>query len=99
MKDDSIFFFATRFSLDTKDLELIKKLPSTIKKYIQDLTRIFQLEEDFIELYFCKIGFGNIYENHISEQKKSKITLKPNDNGYWKQIWDTQDSESKILKC
>ncbi|MBN8555429.1 MAG: DUF2813 domain-containing protein [Deltaproteobacteria bacterium] len=56
---------------------------------------IFQHEFHTIEEYLCDQGFGTIYIPFISEQKKSSITLKATDPGYWKQVISALGKYSK----
>lgn len=50
-----------------------------------------------MEIYLAECGFGNIYEAHISRQKKQLVTAAPGDPAYWQQVWEAQDKTSKPL--
>ena len=53
------------------------------------------LSEDNIELYLCKNGLGDIYNSHISPQKKSHITAAKNSDEYWRQVVKAMDDTPK----
>ena len=48
-----------------------------------------------IEILLCQNGFGQPYLNHISPQKKSRLTAKPTAPDYWEQVVDCRDRTPK----
>lgn len=48
-----------------------------------------------IEVVLCESGFGHIYEGHISEQKKGRITAAKGTPGYWAQVVSAQPNKDK----
>ena len=41
-------------------------------------------------MLLCVEGFGEIYKNNISEQKRDNINAEPNTHKYWQQVIDNQ---------
>lgn len=53
------------------------------------------LPQDNVELYLCMSGFGQPFLNHVSPQKKAKITAASGTVDYWKQVLDAKDDAPK----
>lgn len=76
------------------------RLVKTASGHLESRTaanHIHQLPFRTIENCFAENGYGVIYENHISPQKQSSITLKPGDPAYWNQVLRAADDKSKPL--
>lgn len=48
-----------------------------------------------MEVLLCMGGFGKVYEDHVSSQKKGTITAKQGSPDYWKQVVDAQPNKEK----
>ena len=48
-----------------------------------------------IEVFLCASGFSKPYVDHISPQKKHKLTAKPDDPDYWEQVVACCDNTPK----
>lgn len=53
------------------------------------------LPDQNIEVLLCQGGFGTVYENHISAQKKTSITATKGTTQYWEQVVDAQPKKEK----
>ena len=54
---------------------------------------IQQLVHDDMEVFLCMEGYGDVYEETVSEQKKSTITAEKETLDYWRQVTDAQNEE------
>ena len=48
-----------------------------------------------VEVLLCMGGFGTVYENHVSAQKRSTVTAARGTLEYWKQVVDAQPNKEK----
>jgi len=55
------------------------------------------LPDDNIEIYLCKNGFGNIYESHISPQKRDQVNADHGTPEYWTQVANALPTRSKTI--
>lgn len=68
------------------------------KKYLlgtDPIDNILVLPYPNIEVLLCESGFGHIYEGHVSDQKKNKITAPKGSKDYWVQVVDAQPDRGK----
>ena len=56
---------------------------------------LHQLKHGNLEEFLCIEGYGIIYENNISPQKKNQVTEEPGTLDYWKQVVKAQGKNSK----
>lgn len=61
----------------------------------QEDNHIRLLPDENIELFFCGQGQGNIYEQNISDQKKSSVTAGKGTPEYWKQVTAALNDKGK----
>jgi len=47
------------------------------------------LKAENMEVLLCNSGYGTPYQDIVSQQQRSSITLKPNEDGYWSQVCKT----------
>ena len=57
---------------------------------------IRKLDHGNMEVFLCMEGFGDIYEETISEQKRSTITAHRSTPEYWQEVVQAQKDDSKI---
>ncbi len=70
----------------------------TCKRYLAgrlEAKHICLLPSPNIEVLLCTAGFGQIYESHISPQKKATVTSVKGTPAYWEQVVDAQPSKEK----
>jgi len=68
------------------------------KKYLEGrdaTTHIHCISQPNIEVFLCESGFGTIYENHISSQKKQNLTAQHGSREYWVQVVNALDNTPK----
>lgn len=54
-----------------------------------------QLDHGTMEVFLCMTGFGEIYQNTISDQKASTVKAKEGSLEYWKQVVKSQQNKTK----
>ena len=59
---------------------------------------ILQLPVDNMEMFLCTEGFGDIYEENISDQKRADVTADEGSPEYWDQVLKAQRNKLKP-KC
>ena len=71
---------------------------NSAKKQLKDrkeANHLFNLSHKNIETFLCNEGFGDIYEETISPQKKNSITASKYTLEYWTQVADAQIEKTK----
>ncbi len=56
---------------------------------------LHKLAHGDIETFLCMEGYGSVYEENISDQKKRTVTAEGGTLDYWKQVTDAQAKNSK----
>ena len=56
---------------------------------------LHKLAHGDIETFLCMEGYGSVYEENISPQKKSIVTAEKGTLDYWRQVTDAQTKNSK----
>ena len=56
---------------------------------------LHKLAHGDIETFLCMEGYGSVYEENISSQKKDTVTAEQGTLDYWKQVTDAQTKNSK----
>jgi len=73
----------------------------TCKNYLEnnkENEHIHILSYTNMEVLLCSEGFGNIYENNVSPQKKDTIIAKKGTNEYWEQVTKAQPNKEKPVR-
>lgn len=50
-----------------------------------------------MEVFLCIEGYGSVYEQNISEQKKDTVTAGSGTPEYWEQVTNAQGKNSKPM--
>ena len=56
---------------------------------------VSQLQHGDLELYLCKEGYGNIYEQYVAPNKRQSLNAPHGTLAYWEQVTDAQKSKTK----
>jgi putative ATP-dependent endonuclease of the OLD family len=65
----------------------------------READHIAALPQDNMELFLCSSGYGKVYTDHISPQKKQNLTAKPGDKDYWRQVLKCQERVAKSVRA
>lgn len=71
------------------------------QKYLQGrdaAEAIHLLHRPNIEVVLCESDFGHIYEEHVSSQKRDKITVEKGSPDYWIQVVSAQANKEKLTR-
>lgn len=60
---------------------------------------VCQLPNKDLETLLCVSGFGTIFENHISPQKRASVTATKGSPQYWEQVVDAQPNKEKPARA
>ena len=69
------------------------KYKKSVKNHLNSRSlndRVFQLEHKNMELYLCMEGYGDLYKNNVSPQKKHKVKADSRTADYWTSIIEAQ---------
>ena len=75
-----------------------KNYSKQVKQQLNGRTKndhLYCIPNENIEIYLCDVGFGDIYEQNISNQKKHTVTSQVGTLQYWTEITRAQVKNSK----
>jgi putative ATP-dependent endonuclease of OLD family len=65
----------------------------------EEAKHISRLPNKDLEVLLCVGGFGSVYENHVSAQKKGGVTAAAGTPQYWEQVVDAQPNKDKPARA